>query len=179
MARAARTVEQPSAARHAALSGRSAGGEGVSIAVLGPAERVSLRAPAASLAALSKALGVALPDRPKSSALAKGGLLPAARARAGSRAALWLGPDEWLLLDEFRQQPRRRLRQGQGALFDRRHLASQRRHLGRRAGGRGDAQRGLPAGPLGRCVPRRRLLADDPGQGRDRALADRDGYVPG
>ena len=100
MARAARTVEQPSAARHAALSGRSAGGEGVSIAVLGPAERVSLRAPAASLAALSKALGVALPDRPKSSALAKGGLLPAARARAGSRAALWLGPDEWLLLDE-------------------------------------------------------------------------------
>ena len=53
-----------------------------------PAERISLRAPAASVAALSKALGVTLPTKPKSS------------ATKGSRTALWLGPDEWLVIDD-------------------------------------------------------------------------------
>jgi sarcosine oxidase, subunit gamma len=60
----------------------------VSVAVLPPAERVGLRAPAASVAAVSKALGVKLPQKPKSS------------ASEGSRHALWLGPDEWLVIDE-------------------------------------------------------------------------------
>ena len=41
---------------------------GVKLAVLPPAERISLRAPAASVAALSKALGVDLPQKPKTSA---------------------------------------------------------------------------------------------------------------
>lgn len=74
--------------RRAALSGRHAGGPSVTIAPAAPASRISLRAPEASLAALSKALGLALPDRPKTS------------ASRGTRHALWLGPDEWLVIDE-------------------------------------------------------------------------------
>lgn len=70
------------------LAGRHAAGPLVSIAPAAPAARISLRAPAASLAALSTALGLALPTRPKTS------------ATSGARHALWLGPDEWLVIDE-------------------------------------------------------------------------------
>jgi sarcosine oxidase subunit gamma len=66
---------------------------GVTLAVLPPAQRISLRAPDASVAALSKALGVELPRKPKTSA-----------AKAG-RTALWLGPDEWLVIDEVGNDP--------------------------------------------------------------------------
>ena len=79
--------------RRPALAGREASGSGVKVAVLPPAERISLRAPAASVAALSKALGVPLPTKPKSS------------AANGSRTALWLGPDEWLVIDEGGNDP--------------------------------------------------------------------------
>jgi sarcosine oxidase subunit gamma len=81
------------AARDAALAGYESSASGVALAVLPPAERVSLRAPAASVAVLSKALGVKLPQKPKSSA-----------AKAG-RTALWLGPDEWLVIDEAGKDP--------------------------------------------------------------------------
>lgn len=50
--------------------------------------RLNLRAPEKSQAALTKALGITLPQKPKQSAEKKG------------RHALWLGPDEWLILDE-------------------------------------------------------------------------------
>jgi sarcosine oxidase, subunit gamma len=70
------------------LEGREAAAKGVSIRPASPATRLSLRAPAASLAALSKALGVKLPEKPKTS------------ASKGARHALWLGPDEWLVVDE-------------------------------------------------------------------------------
>jgi len=53
-----------------------------------PAERISLRVRAEDVAALSGALGVDLPVNPKTSAFANG------------RTALWLGPDEWLVIDE-------------------------------------------------------------------------------
>ncbi|TIS98482.1 sarcosine oxidase subunit gamma [Mesorhizobium sp.] len=76
------------AERRAALAGQELSTTGVALAVLPPAERISLRAPDASVAALSKALGVTLPRKPKTSA-----------AKAG-RTALWLGPDEWLVIDE-------------------------------------------------------------------------------
>ncbi|TGU69139.1 sarcosine oxidase subunit gamma, partial [Mesorhizobium sp. M1C.F.Ca.ET.144.01.1.1] len=46
-----------SAERRPALAGRSTSATGVKVEVLPPAERMSLRAPEASLAALSKALG--------------------------------------------------------------------------------------------------------------------------
>ncbi|MER8369482.1 sarcosine oxidase subunit gamma [Mesorhizobium sp. M1348] len=83
----------PSVERRPALAGQSLSGAGVTLAVLPPAERISLRAPDTSIAALSKALGVVLPQRPKTSA-----------AKAG-RTALWLGPDEWLVIDESGKDP--------------------------------------------------------------------------
>ncbi len=75
------------AERRAALAGRSITHDWVDVLPAAPASRVSLRAPAESVAALSSALGLTLPTRPKTS------------AREGDRAALWLGPDEWLILD--------------------------------------------------------------------------------
>jgi sarcosine oxidase subunit gamma len=95
MAKAAakRTVTAVSAERCPALAGSKVSARDVTLAILPPAERISLRAPAASVAALSKALGVKLPQMPKSSA-----------SRAG-RTALWLGPDEWLVIDEAGKDP--------------------------------------------------------------------------
>jgi sarcosine oxidase subunit gamma len=81
------------ATRSPALAGREFGAKDVRLAVLPPAHRISLRAPAASLAALSKALGVKLPTAPKTS------------ASKGTRSALWLGPDEWLVIDEDGSDP--------------------------------------------------------------------------
>jgi sarcosine oxidase subunit gamma len=78
----------PSVDRRSALAGREATGTGVKVEPLPPAERVSLRASAESIASLSRALGVTLPQKPKTS------------AAKGSRIALWLGPDEWLVFDE-------------------------------------------------------------------------------
>ncbi len=76
------------AARNPAQAGREFSATNVKLATLRPAHRISLRARAQSVAALSKALGVALPVKPKAS------------ASKGSRTALWLGPDEWLVIDE-------------------------------------------------------------------------------
>lgn len=58
----------------------------VSITPDAHASRLSLRAPRASLGALSLALELELPTRPKSS------------VSTGKRSALWLGPDEWLVI---------------------------------------------------------------------------------
>jgi sarcosine oxidase subunit gamma len=77
----------PSVERRSALAGKAVSVNGVSLAEMPPAERVSLRAPAASIASLSRALGVTLPQKPKTS------------TTKGERTALWLGPDEWLVLD--------------------------------------------------------------------------------
>jgi sarcosine oxidase subunit gamma len=71
--------------------GRSHGGSaGARVTPAAPATRLSLRAGADALGALSAAFGLTLPTRPKTSASANG------------RHALWLGPDEWLLIDENR-----------------------------------------------------------------------------
>lgn len=90
MANAATPAAAP---RRPALSGRETMATGVRIAVLPPAERISLRAPAGSAGALSQALGLDLPTKPKTSS-AKGG-----------RSALWLGPDEWLVIDQTAGDP--------------------------------------------------------------------------
>jgi heterotetrameric sarcosine oxidase gamma subunit len=87
MAKAAiKSAELASAARNPVIAGARYAKGRASVSVAPPAMRVSLRAPDGSIAALSKALGVALPQKPKSSA-EKGGV-----------SALWLGPDEWLLI---------------------------------------------------------------------------------
>ena len=70
------------------LDGRVAGSANVSLTVAPDASRLSLRARPDAVAALSKALGITLPVKPKTS------------AAKGARSAFWLGPDEWLILDE-------------------------------------------------------------------------------
>ncbi|MCO5159341.1 MAG: sarcosine oxidase subunit gamma [Aquamicrobium sp.] len=81
---------EPAVRRRPALEGRAGGQPWVSVTPAGPAQRLSLRAPRDSVAALSRALGLDLPERPMAS------------AAEGGRAALWLGPDEWLVIDEGR-----------------------------------------------------------------------------
>lgn len=76
------------AERRPQLSGRMVASESVSVEVMAPATRLSLRVPEASRGALGQALGFSLPEAPKTS------------AAAGRRTALWLGPDEWLLVGE-------------------------------------------------------------------------------
>jgi sarcosine oxidase subunit gamma len=98
MAKAASAKPVPAQAtalveRRPALAGREASGPNVKVAVLPPAERVSLRAPEASVASLSRALGVTLPQKPKASAGKNG------------RIAFWLGPDEWFVIDEAGGDP--------------------------------------------------------------------------
>jgi sarcosine oxidase, subunit gamma len=88
MAKAASKSTGGGALRRAAFAGREALAGGVRLSILPPAERISLRAPAPSVAALSNALGLDLPVRPKTS------------AASGARTALWLGPDEWLVIDQ-------------------------------------------------------------------------------
>jgi sarcosine oxidase, subunit gamma len=76
------------AERKTVLSGFHGGSAKVRLTPALPAGRVSLRAGADAVAALSKSLGLKLPTKPKISAATKG------------RTAFWLGPDEWLLIDE-------------------------------------------------------------------------------
>jgi sarcosine oxidase subunit gamma len=76
------------AVRKSVLSGRHGGSATVRLTPAVEASRVALRAPVESLAALSSALGLTLPGSPKTS------------GRADKRFALWLGPDEWLVIDE-------------------------------------------------------------------------------
>ncbi|MEA3533560.1 sarcosine oxidase subunit gamma [Rhizobium sp. CC-YZS058] len=84
----AERAEPVSARRQAPLAGLH-GGSGVArLTPAAPATRLSLRARPDMVAALGAALGLALPIEPKSS------------ASAGGRHALWLGPDEWLVIDE-------------------------------------------------------------------------------
>lgn len=72
--------------RRSALAGLH-GGSAAATLTPGPnAARASLRAYPDAVAALSTALGVSLPKRPKTSATGSG------------ITALWLGPDEWLLI---------------------------------------------------------------------------------
>ena len=77
------------APRLGALDGRHAGTAMVRVLPAAPAARVSLRADADALPAIEAALGMALPRRIGSS------------ATEGLRSALCLGPDEWLLIEEW------------------------------------------------------------------------------
>ncbi|MDI7860481.1 sarcosine oxidase subunit gamma [Rhizobiaceae bacterium n13] len=76
------------ATRRAPLAGKQGGSATVILVPAEAASRISLRARAEDVGALSKGLGLALPVKPKTS------------ATAGERTALWLGPDEWLVIDQ-------------------------------------------------------------------------------
>jgi sarcosine oxidase subunit gamma len=81
-------ADDAQAVRDPAQAGREFQAKDAKLATLPPAHRISLRAPEASVATLSEALGLVLPQKPKTS------------ASKDSRTALWLGPDEWLVIDE-------------------------------------------------------------------------------
>lgn len=81
------------AERRPAQADRTAEAKEVRLTVLPPAERILLRASTGSIASLSRALGLKLPRRPKTSSV------------EGGRTALWLGPDEWLVTDEAGGDP--------------------------------------------------------------------------
>jgi sarcosine oxidase, subunit gamma len=70
------------------LDGRAAGSASVALAPAPAASRLSLRARPDAVAGLSKALGIDLPVKPKTS------------ATKGTSTAFWLGPDEWLIVDQ-------------------------------------------------------------------------------
>ena len=74
------------AMRKPALASAQGGSATVRLSMAPAAARASLRVAADDVAALSSALGVTLPQKPKGSAEANG------------LHALWLGPDEWLLI---------------------------------------------------------------------------------
>lgn len=89
----AKAAQAASAIRIPAQAGRDFTAKDVRLVTLPPAHRISLRARPASVAVLSKALGLTLPEKPKTS------------MSKGSRTALWLGPDEWLVIDEGAKDP--------------------------------------------------------------------------
>ena len=94
MARAGRKAagaNAPIMRRHP-LEGRQIRHDGVELKPAPPAQRLSVRAPTGSHAALTRALGLKLPVAPKSSSVLE-------REGAVTRAALWLGPDEWLVIE--------------------------------------------------------------------------------
>jgi sarcosine oxidase subunit gamma len=72
--------------RRSALSGFHGGSATARLTPAPHAARASLRALADAVPAVSAALGVTLPTRPKTSVSANG------------ITAMWLGPDEWLLI---------------------------------------------------------------------------------
>ena len=76
------------ATRTLPLRGFHGGSATVRLTPAAPASRLSLRAKPDAVAALSTALGLSLPTRPKAS------------VTSGTRYALWLGPDEWIVIDE-------------------------------------------------------------------------------
>lgn len=101
MAKAAAKAPAEAVTRTLVLEGREKKTSRVAIAPAGSARRISLRAPAESLASLSRALGVKLPEQPMGSAYGKSGDFT---GKSG-RAALWLGPDEWLVIDTAGNDP--------------------------------------------------------------------------
>lgn len=74
-------------ARRHPLAGSVFAATGAAITLAPEAWRCSLRAGPDMVEVLGKALGIALPTGPKTS------------TTEGTRTALWLGPDEWLIID--------------------------------------------------------------------------------
>lgn len=81
-------MSEAQAIRNFALKSTAAGSGAASVTPAAEATRLSIRADEKAAKALSKALDVTLPMTPLTSSSASG------------RTALWLGPDEWLVIDE-------------------------------------------------------------------------------
>lgn len=73
------------------LEGRVYGSNGVLLQPFDFFERVSLRAEDAAIAGIEKALGLSLPRQPRTSQTRE-------LSELGNLSALWIGPDEWLVV---------------------------------------------------------------------------------
>ena len=103
-----RNDTRPSPRRLSPLDGHYATGPGVVLTPLPPRERISLRATPDAFGAVAEALGFDLPQKAKTSAVSSsfdvaadagsGASFAAGDPVGQTRAALWLGPDEWLVL---------------------------------------------------------------------------------
>ena len=78
------------ALRKSPLEGRLGGGAGVTITPVDPMSRMSLRVKDKDVKTVGKALGLTLPTKPKTSVVSSG--------KDAQVSALWIGPDEWLVL---------------------------------------------------------------------------------
>ncbi|MGN6584117.1 MAG: sarcosine oxidase subunit gamma [Rhizobiaceae bacterium] len=94
-------VKTVAAARTLKLEGRGRKMASVSIQPAKPARRIALRAPEESVGSLSRALKAPLPMTPKGASFSKSSDF----GGKGGRAALWLGPDEWLVIDDAGGDP--------------------------------------------------------------------------
>ena len=132
-----------------------------------PADRFVFRGGEAARMACTKAFGAELPAR------------LGAAGRSGERAALWLGPDEWLLIaeggsvDTLAAALEAGLAGAPHSLVDVSHRAGRADRLGRRR--RARAQRRLPARSAAEELSRRHGDAHPVRQGRDRPVAARRG----
>lgn len=88
MARRTSALKQQ-ADRREATEGMHFANAAVTLTALPPTSRISLRATPRGAKAFEKHLGFALPHGPADTV-----------SKTGKRHALWLGPDEWLVLDE-------------------------------------------------------------------------------
>ena len=78
------------ALRKSPLEGRLGGGARVTISPADPMSRMSLRVKDKDVKTVGKALGLTLPTKPKTSVVSSG--------KDAQVSALWIGPDEWLVL---------------------------------------------------------------------------------
>ena len=76
------------AERREPLAGEKLANKYVTIEAAAAASRISLRASEAGTKSFEKGLGFKLPRKPKTS------------ASKGGKHALWLGPDEWIIINE-------------------------------------------------------------------------------
>ncbi|MEE9314757.1 MAG: sarcosine oxidase subunit gamma [Rhizobiaceae bacterium] len=76
------------ATRLPAMEGAHFANSAVTIQLAPPASRISLRATKAGSKSIEKLLGITLPKKPTET------------TKKTSRHALWLGPDEWMVIDE-------------------------------------------------------------------------------
>ena len=75
------------AQRAPVLAGKKFANDVVSLTALQPMSRLVVRASDTTIKKLAKTLKVSLPSKPKTS------------ASKGNRTAMWIGPDEWLVID--------------------------------------------------------------------------------
>ena len=83
-------ANSPMALRQEPLENERFANKSVTLEAASAASRISLRATTKGAKAFEKSLGFALPKKPGTSAAKNG------------KHALWLGPDEWLVIDENR-----------------------------------------------------------------------------